>query len=289
MEVLCFSLTVTNVKQILTSELAGTAILVFAITAGSILLAQGDQRGQEGRQEKQRQEQKPQGVRGRGDQRAERQQQRREEQQSSGQRPREQPQRPEAQPQRPQAQATQQPGERGRPQLQPQQRSQEDRGNQARRQRPQPNQAIQPRSGYDSTPRSPQQVRTWQQQRGWQRRGAWQGPNSWQQGRATNWQQQHRTWQQRGGYGGYYIPADRFSLTFGDRRWFRLNSRPMIIGGYPRFDYGGYSFMLVDPWPEYWSDDWYATDDVYVDYRDDGYYLFNRRDPQFGIALSVVF
>ncbi len=282
----------TNVKRILTSELAGTAILLFAITAGSILLAQGEQLGQEGRPEKQWQEQKPQGMRGRGAQPAEWQQQRREGQQSNEQRPREQPQRPQAQPQRsqpPPSQATQQPGERAKPLFQPQQRSQEDRDNQARRQRPQPNQAAQPRSGYDSTPRSPQQVRTWQQQRGWQRSGAWQGLNSWQQGRATNWQQQHRTWQQRGGYGGYYIPADRFTLTFGDRRWFRLNSHPMIIDGYPRFDYGGYSFMLVDPWPESWSDDWYATDDVYVDYRDDGYYLFNRRDPEFGIAISIVF
>lgn len=44
--------------------------------------------------------------------------------------------------------------------------------------------------------------------------------------------------------------------------------------------------MLVDPWPEYWSDDWYATD-VYVDY-DDGYYLCNRRHPGVGIAITVV-
>jgi hypothetical protein len=28
--------------------------------------------------------------------------------------------------------------------------------------------------------------------------------------------------------------------------------------GYPRFQYGGFSFMLVDPWLEYWAEDWYA-------------------------------
>ncbi len=60
--------------------------------------------------------------------------------------------------------------------------------------------------------------------------------------------------------------------------------------GYPRFQYGGFSFMLVDPWPASWSEDWYATDDVYVDYDDynDGYYLYNRRHPGFGLALTVV-
>jgi hypothetical protein len=45
--------------------------------------------------------------------------------------------------------------------------------------------------------------------------------------------------------------------------------------------------MMVDPWPESWSEDWYATDDVYVGY-DNGYYLYNRRDPGFGIALTVM-
>ena len=56
--------------------------------------------------------------------------------------------------------------------------------------------------------------------------------------------------------------------------------------GYPRFRYGGYSFLLLDPWPEYWSDDWYATDDVYVDY-DDGYYLYNRRYPDVRLTISI--
>jgi len=56
--------------------------------------------------------------------------------------------------------------------------------------------------------------------------------------------------------------------------------------GYPRFDYGGYSFMMVDPWPEYWYDNWYATDDVYVDY-DDGYYLYNRRYPEVRLAVAI--
>jgi hypothetical protein len=52
----------------------------------------------------------------------------------------------------------------------------------------------------------------------------------------------------------------------------------MIYMGYPRFSYGGYWFMMLDPWPEYWTDNWYDTDDVYISYTD-GYYLCNRRYP----------
>jgi hypothetical protein len=64
---------------------------------------------------------------------------------------------------------------------------------------------------------------------------------------------------------------------------------PTIYLGYPRFAYGGYSFLLVDPWPEYWADNWYATDDVYIAYDDydNGYYLYNRRYPAIRLAISV--
>ena len=96
----------------------------------------------------------------------------------------------------------------------------------------------------------------------------------------------HRTWAQRGGYGGYYIPQDRFSLYFGSDHLFRIRSRPIIVGGYPRFQYGGFWFMMVDPWPDYWSDSWYNSDDVYIDY-DDGYYLYNRRYPGEAIAITI--
>ena len=135
--------------------------------------------------------------------------------------------------------------------------------------------------------RTQQQARVWQQQRGWLGQGSWQEHSSWQQDRAQNWQAQHRTWAQRGGYGGYYIPQDSFQLYFGSGHWFRIHGRPMIVGGYPRFQYGGFWFMLLDPWPERWSDNWYDTDDVYIAY-DNGYYLYNRRDPGVGIAISVV-
>lgn len=63
--------------------------------------------------------------------------------------------------------------------------------------------------------------------------------------------------------------------------------RPTIYMGYPRLSYSGFSFMIVDPWPEHWADDWYGPDGVYIDYND-GYYLYNRRHPGVGIAIMAV-
>jgi hypothetical protein len=57
--------------------------------------------------------------------------------------------------------------------------------------------------------------------------------------------------------------------------------------GYPRFQYGGYSFLLVDPWPDNWDSNWYDSDDLYIDY-DDGYYLYNRSYPYVRLAIMVV-
>jgi len=61
----------------------------------------------------------------------------------------------------------------------------------------------------------------------------------------------------------------------------------MVEGGYPRFQYGGYWFSCVDPWPGDWAANWYETDDVYVDYVGDGYYLYDTRYPGVGIAISI--
>ena len=62
---------------------------------------------------------------------------------------------------------------------------------------------------------------------------------------------------------------------------------PTIYMGYPRFEYGGFSFLLVDPYPEAWPLDWFDTDDLYIDY-DNGYYLYDRRYPGVALAVTVV-
>lgn len=143
------------------------------------------------------------------------------------------------------------------------------------------------KANYTPPLRTRQQAKTWQQQSSWRQDGAWQEHASWQQDRSSNWQSDHRTWAQRGGYGGYFIPQASFNLHFGVGNWFRIQSQPVIVDGYPRFQYGGYSFMMVDPWPGNWTANWYAADDVYVGYND-GYYLYNRQYPGEAIAVRVV-
>jgi hypothetical protein len=109
----------------------------------------------------------------------------------------------------------------------------------------------------------------------------------WQSHRAQHWQTEHRDWRQRGGYHGYRIPRDRYRVYFGPTHVFPIYSVPMVVvGGEPRFQYQGFWFLVVDPWPEYWADDWYDTDDVYIDYLDDGYYLCDPRYP--GVQLAVI-
>jgi hypothetical protein len=114
--------------------------------------------------------------------------------------------------------------------------------------------------------------------------------DAWEGHRAQHWEHEHHTWHERGGYRGYRIPPDRFRTHFGRTHWFRVHSAPvMVVGGYPRFQYSGFWFSVVDPWPEYWSRTWYDTDDVYVDYAGDGYYMYNRRHPGVAIAVNVSF
>jgi hypothetical protein len=110
---------------------------------------------------------------------------------------------------------------------------------------------------------------------------------AWRDDRAQSWQSEHRTWQQRGGYNGYRIPEDRFRSYYGQDHGFRIYTLPVrYVGHHRRFQYGGYWFGLIDPWPEYWAADWYDNDDMYVDYYGDGYYLYNRRYPSDRIAIS---
>ena len=78
------------------------------------------------------------------------------------------------------------------------------------------------------------------------------------------------------------IPDDRFRSNFGRGHEFRIGS-PTLVGGYSRFQYGGFWFGFVQPWPE----GWYYTDDVYVDYINGGYYLCNPYYPGVQVAISV--
>ena len=82
---------------------------------------------------------------------------------------------------------------------------------------------------------------------------------------------------------GGHIPEERFHAQFGRSHHFRAQ-RPVIVEGQPRFEYGGYSFVLIDAWPG----DWAYTDDCYIDYVDGDYFLFDLLHPGERIALFVV-
>ena len=79
---------------------------------------------------------------------------------------------------------------------------------------------------------------------------------------------------------GGRIPEDHFRAHFGREHTFVIN-RPVIVGR-PRFQYSGYWFEIVEPWPAGWA----YTDDCYIDYIDDTYYLFDPLHP--GVRLVVV-
>jgi hypothetical protein len=79
------------------------------------------------------------------------------------------------------------------------------------------------------------------------------------------------------------IPDDRYRAQFGREHTFAMH-RPEVVEGRPRFQYGGYTFVLVDPWPPAWA----YSDDCYVDYADGEYFLFDTRHPEARLALELV-
>ena len=136
-----------------------------------------------------------------------------------------------------------------------------------KRAQPQQNARPQQRAGTQESKQQSARIAHVQVERtpGQQRAQQVQQQGVWQQHRARNFDSEHRNWQQRGGYSGF-----------------------LEVGGYPRFQYEGYWFSVIDPYPEYWGTDWYRSDDMYVDYYEDGYYLYDRRYPgRPGIAISI--
>jgi type IV secretory pathway VirB10-like protein len=82
---------------------------------------------------------------------------------------------------------------------------------------------------------------------------------------------------------GGRIPDDKFRAHFG-RQHTIVIKQPTIVEGQPRFQYSGYWFTIVDPWPAGWA----YTDQCYIDYIDGEYFLFDLQHPGVRIALTVV-
>ena len=82
---------------------------------------------------------------------------------------------------------------------------------------------------------------------------------------------------------GGHIPDDKFRAHFGRQHTFKMQ-RPTVVEGQPTFQYGGYSFVLVDMWPAGWA----YTDECYIDYVDGEYFLLDLAHPDVRLAIVVV-
>jgi hypothetical protein len=102
------------------------------------------------------------------------------------------------------------------------------------------------------------------------------------QGRPVNRaQNSHPAGGNKGGNDHGRISNDHYAAHFGSGHSFHVNR-----GDYDhrRFQYGGYSFGFIDPWPVAWG----YSDDVYVVYMDGGYYMYNRVHPGVRISINIL-
>jgi hypothetical protein len=83
--------------------------------------------------------------------------------------------------------------------------------------------------------------------------------------------------------GNQRIPDDKFKAHFGREHTFHVG-HPTVVEGRPRFQYGGYSFIIAQPWPTGWGYD----DDVYVVDANGVYYLVDVAHPGVQLELQVV-
>jgi outer membrane biosynthesis protein TonB len=84
-----------------------------------------------------------------------------------------------------------------------------------------------------------------------------------------------------------HIPDPQFKANFGRQHALAANrviSTTNIVPNQSQFVYAGYTFIFLDPWPA----DWLFTDDCYVDYVEDEYFLFDVLHPGVRVALFVV-
>lgn len=78
------------------------------------------------------------------------------------------------------------------------------------------------------------------------------------------------------------IPEAKFRSNFGSGHRFHVN-RTEFANGSGRFQYGGYWFNVLQPWPV----GWLYTDDVYVDYLNGGYFLCDPVHPGVYISINI--
>jgi hypothetical protein len=92
---------------------------------------------------------------------------------------------------------------------------------------------------------------------------------------------EHQEWARRNHR--HYIVEERYVRYFGPAHRFTIVT-PVIVAGRPRFQYGGYWFVIGRPLPP----GWYYTDEVYVDYMDGGYYMVSPVHPGIRISIDIL-
>lgn len=92
-------------------------------------------------------------------------------------------------------------------------------------------------------------------------------------------QRQNDREQAQGGHGrGRRIPEERYRAAFGKEHRFHVRHAE------PRFQYGGYWFEVVQPWPVAWV----ADDDCYLEEDGDEYFLVDMLHPDLRVEVIVV-
>ena len=180
-----------------------------------------------------------------------------------------------------------QPQEQARPKEQPRpddRRNQQPQSGDRREMTPQSEGRQEPQSG-DRHPQKPENDRQMQQQHEQERQNM-----ERQQGQEQERHEQARPQQKQGEpartdrheENHRRIPDADFHAHFGREHHFSPG-RVQVYGGRPQFNYGGYAFVLVEPWPGAWA---YDDDDYYIDYIDGEYWLYNLRYP--GVRLELI-
>jgi hypothetical protein len=83
-----------------------------------------------------------------------------------------------------------------------------------------------------------------------------------------------------------HIPDPKFKANFGKQHTFTVNrviTTTTVVPNQTQFVIAGYTFIFLDPWPP----GWLFTDDCYVDFVDDEYFLFDVLHPGVRVALFV--
>jgi hypothetical protein len=84
-----------------------------------------------------------------------------------------------------------------------------------------------------------------------------------------------------------HIPDPQFRAHFGKQHAFTVNrviTTTTIVPNQTQFVVSGFTFIFLDPWPA----DWLFTDECFIDFVDDEYFLFDVFHPGVRVALFVV-